>query len=392
MPWKEPGNSSNNKDPWTGRPKQTPPDLEAILRGLRKKIAALFKLKAFNKNTAVFTKVLPTQLNTKTIGLIFSVLVLAWLLSGFFTVNASEQAVITRFGKYHTTLSSGRHWIFRPIETRYIISEKNTPYSYQINLLTQDKNKVSVATTLHYTIANARQYLFSNTQPLQSLQEALANTINKTLGQITLEKLLTTNLFSLQQSLQAEINKLLDNYETGLAVNDIEIQPIQIPEELKAAFEDVTNAELEKKQLENQAKVYAIQIEPNSKEQSERLIADAKNYQQEVILNAKAETARFLALLPTYEASPELMRKRLYLEAMQTMMAHSNKMLIDNPAHTSLYLNIDKSALQSPEKKNIQTSEKSSSTKPNTSSPPVATEAKTDNRLSSSYDITGGYE
>jgi modulator of FtsH protease HflK len=98
MPWNEPGNSSN-KDPWTGRSKQTPPDLEAFLRGLRKKIVALFKSKTFNKSKTTFTKTLLPQLNTKLLSLIFSFLVLAWLVSGFFTVAPSEQAVITLFGK-----------------------------------------------------------------------------------------------------------------------------------------------------------------------------------------------------------------------------------------------------------------------------------------------------
>lgn len=390
MPWKEPGNSSNNKDPWTGRPKQTPPDLEAFLRELCKKITALFKLKAFNKNAAVLTKtLLPTQLNTKTIGLIFGFSLLAWLFSGFFTVDTKEQAIITRFGEYNATLASGRHWLFRPIERRYIISEKSIPYAYPINLLTHDKNKVSIVVALHYTVVNARQYLFSNTKPLQSLQEAIANATNQLLGQLSLEQLLTANLFSLQQTLQIQINKLLANYETGLVINNIELQPIQVPEELKASFADVTNAQAEKKQLENQAEIYAAQIEPQSKGQSERLIADAKNYQQEAILKAKAETARFLALLPIYEASPELTRKRLYLEAMQAMMAHSTKMLINNSTATSLYLNIDKSAMQNPDKTKVQISKKPS-TEASTLLQP--TSPKSNNKLPNSYNITGGYE
>ncbi|MES2142238.1 MAG: FtsH protease activity modulator HflK [Pseudomonadota bacterium] len=392
MPWKEPGNSSNNKDPWTGRPKQTPPDLEAFLRELRKKITALFKLKSLNKNSASITKtLLPIQLNTKTVGLVFSFLLLAWLSSGFFTVDTSEQAVITRFGKYSATLPAGHHWIFRPIETRYIISENNIPYSSQINLITRDENKVSVVTTLHYTVVNARQFLFS-TQPLQSLREAIASAVNQTLSQLSLEQLLNVNFSSSQQILQTKINKLLANYATGLAISDIELQPIQVPEELKASFEDVTRAEAEKKQLENQADVYAMQIEPKTKSQAKLLIADAKSYQQQVILNAKAETARFLALLPTYEASPELTRKRLYLEAMQAMMTHSNKMLVDNSANTSLYLNIDKPAIQNPEKITNQSSIKTSPTETNSPSPGITTSAKTDNKVSSSYGISGGYE
>ena len=392
MPWNEPGNSSNNKDPWTGRPKQTPPDLEAFLRGLRKKIVALFKAKSLNSSTSAFTKAfLPTQLNAKLLGLIFSFLILAWLSCGFFTVAASEQAVVTLFGKYHSTLSPGRHWIFRPIETSTIISEKNIPYTYQTTLLTRDENKVSVVAKIHYSIVNPRQYLFANTQPLQSLQGAIANASNQTLGKLSLEQLLTANLFSLQQTIHVQIDKLLTNYATGLAVSDIELEPIQVPEELKASFEVLNQAQTEKERLENQAKAYALQIVPQSQGEAEQLIANAKSYQQEAIFNAKAETARFLALLPAYEASPALTRKRLYLETMQAMMRHSNKMLIDNPSHIALYLNTEKSTVPSPEKTK-QTPAAENSTVENPSSLNIAMPSKTNATLPSSYNITGGYE
>lgn len=392
MPWNEPGNSSNNKDPWTGRPKQTPPDLEAFLRDLRKKIAALFKLKALNKNTMAFTKTfLPKQLNLKILGLIFSVLLLTWLFSGFFNVTPSEQAVITRFGKYHATLSPGHHWIFRPIETRYIISEKNSPFTYETNLLTRDKNKIALTVKAHYVINNARQYLFADTQSMQSLHDAIANATHQTLSQFSLAQLLSTNFFSLQQTLQIKIDELLTKYATGLTINDLEIEPIQAPEELKASFDEVTQAQTEKEQLENQAKTYAMQLKPKSQGEAKDLIANAKNYQQEVILKAKAETTRFLALLPAYEASPKLTRQRLYLEAMQAMMKHSHKMLLDVPNNTSLSLNLDSLTKQhfgklTPSDSPLLTS----STKPKTVLSTV-TPVKKDN-MPSSYNVTGGYE
>jgi membrane protease subunit HflK len=395
MPWNQPGNSSNNKDPWTGRPKQTPPDLEAFLRDLLKKIIALFKLKSsYREATTLIKMILPPPLNAKVIGLIFSFLLLAWLCSGFFILDSSEQAVITRFGQYITTLSPGRHWILKPIESRYVIHpEKNATFSYQLNLLTRDENTVSIAATLHYSIVNARQYLFANTQALQSLQALTAKAIQQTLGQLPLQQLLTTPLSSLQQFLKIQINQSLEKYDTGLALNYIELHPIQLPEALKAAFADVTNAKADKQQLEIQAKTYAMQLEPAVKDQSERLIADAKAYQQAVILKAKAETTRFLALIPAYEASPALTRKRLYLEAMQVMMTHSNKMLIDNSENTSLYLSLNNSTFRAPEKtsEKRETNQRSSTAlanpeSPNTKQPPPIGE---DTRP---YDIAGGYE
>jgi modulator of FtsH protease HflK len=256
--------------------------------------------------------------------------------------------------------------------------------------LTRDENKVAIVTKIHYTIADPRQYLFSNTQPLQSLQEAIANATNQTLGKFSLEQLLTASLPSLQQTLQVKIDKLLSLYTTGLALSDIELQPIQVPNELKASFDAFNQAQTEKEQLENKAKAYAMQIQPKTQGEADQLIEDAKSYQQKIIFNAKTETARFLALLPAYEASPVLTRKRLYLAAMQAMMQHSNKMLIDTPNNISLYVNSEPSVTSPQKIKNIQTSEKPTVEKSTSLS--TVTSSTTNNTLPSSYNIAGGYE
>lgn len=394
MPWNEPGNSSNNKDPWSGRPKQTPPDLEAFLRDLRKKIAAIFKLKVLNNKGArnLSKTVLPAEFNIKIVGLIFGLFLLAWLWSGFFTVEPSEKAIITRFGKYHTTLLQGHHWIFRPFESRYIVSEKNVAFSYQTNLLTRDKNKVSLIIKAQYAIADARQFLFADAKSLQSLQDAVANATHQTLSQYSLTQLLTANLFSLQKTLQNKTQVLLSEYATGLTVNNLEIQTMQAPDELKASFEEVKQAQTEKEQLENQAKTYALQLQPKIQAETKKIIANAKNYQQKAILKAKEETTRFLALLPAYEASPLLTRKRLYTEAMQTMMTHSYKMLLDIPSNTSLALNLDNMMKQTVKEKTASLSNQTAAdtTKPNTVI--SMADPEKNNTVPSGYDITGGYE
>jgi len=399
MPWNEPGNSSNNKDPWTGRPKQTPPDLEAILRDLLKKIATLLKLRPSHKGTFIRVKAFSlSQLNAGIMGLACILLLLAWLFSGFFTVNSSEQAIVTRFGQYVTTLSLGRHWILKPIESYYVIHpQKNDPLSYSVNLLTRDDNAVSIVATLHYMISDARQYLFGNKKALQSLQAITISVLQQTVGQLSLEQLLTANLSILQQTLQLRINQSLVKYGSGLILQDIELQPIQVPEALKASFVDLASARADKEQLEQQARAYAIQIKSTINEQSERLIANAKTYQQKVILQARVDTTRFLALLPAYEAAPELTRKRLYMDAIQSMLAHSNKVLIDNSVNTSLHFSLDDTISQKLEKTNAsgdQANEKSLAASTNTTASNANSRPfqKAADDISSIYLTSGGYE
>lgn len=396
MPWNEPGNSSNNKDPWTGRPRQTPPDLEAFLRDLLKKIVALFKLKANHNNKAFVKAFVPTHLNARRIGLLLGFLILAWLGSGFFVLDPYEQAVVTRFGKYQTTLSSGRHWIFKPFETRYVIPEKAITVPYQTDLMTRDANKVTVSAKIHYALVNARQFIFSNTQTLQSLQGLTARAVQQVLGNFSLKQLLNADPIVLQHLLQVELNTLLSKYTAGLAVSDIELQALQVPHALQASFEDLAHARSEKEQLENQARIAATQTVLDAKSRAEHLLMDAKTYQQETILRAKAETTRFLALLPAYEASPALTRKRLFADMLQTVMPYSNKMLINDPATIALYLNANKEKpiIEEHPKATIPTTMATDTTLAATSVSSLgeANALKTKQGEPSSYGTSGGYE
>lgn len=387
MPWNEPGDPSKNKDPWTGRPKQTPPDLEAFLRDLYKKIVALFKLRILNKKSALARPFLPAKLNAKTMSLILSFCLLTWLSLGFFKVNTDESAVITRFGAYSATVDSGYHWILKPFQHYTIInSGKINKLSTTVKLLTQDGNKIAVDVNIDYSIVNPHNYLFSRAYPLLSLQDTMHNLVNRILSPFTLNQLLTMSHFSLSERLQKQLNILMIKGQTGLAIKNIELGSIQIPQQLQALFNDATNAKNDKEQQEKLANVYAIQVEPRAKVLAQRLITDAKAYQQEMVLKAKTETIRFLALLPAYEASPSLTKKRLYLTA---LMAH-NKLIATNNTHSSLTL--DQSSTTSPEKADKLSPSLAINDKKESTTYNNAPNNKTNDTIPSSYNISGGYE
>jgi modulator of FtsH protease HflK len=390
MPWNEPGDPSKNKDPWTGRPKQTPPDLEAFLRDLYKKIVALFKLRILNKKSALARPFLSTKLNAKTMGLILIFCLLAWFTLGFFKVNVDESAVITRFGAYSATVSSGYHWIFKPFQQYTIInSGKVAKLSTTVELLTQDENKIAVDVNIDYSIVNPRNYLFASTHPLLNLQDTMRSVVNRVLSQFTLNQLLATS--HLANNLQKQLNTLMIKEQTGLDIKNIELGSIQIPKQLQAPFTDAANAKNDKEQLEKLANVYAIQVEPRAQVLAQRLITDAKAYQQEMVLKAKTEIIRFLALLPAYEASPTLTRKRLYLTALQTMMVHSNKLVAANSVNSNFSLTLDQSNTTLPEKTDkLAPISASNDKKENTDN--NHPNNKTDDTIPSSYNISGGYE
>jgi len=384
MAWNEPG-SNNDKDPWTGKPKQSPPDLEAILRDLRKKIFATLNIKS-NGNNGNTTSNNPPNKNA-TIGIAAGLIFAAWFLWGIFIVGPAEQAVILRFGKYVETVGPGPHWIPRFIESAYKINEqKILNYSYDSEMLTKDENIVSVAVAVQYRVGNARDFLFSATNPIESLQQATASALRQVIGHTPLEQVLTTGREKIRQEVQTQLTKILARYNTGLIITDVALQPAKAPEEVKEAFDDAIKAQEDEQRFENQAQAYAMQVEPIAKGQAQRLLADAKAYQQQAVLNAQAETTRFLALLPQYEKSAVVTRERLYLETLENVFSHNNKILIDSRGNSNMfYLPLDKLMQQMNEKPTIKTSATTNTTVPTVPATPPAD-------TSNNARMSGGYE
>lgn len=383
MPWNEPGDSGKNKDPWTGRPKQTPPDLEAFLRDLYKKIVALFKLRTLNKKSVLAHPFLLVKLNAKTIGLISIFCLLLWFALGFYNVNSDESAVVTRFAAYNSTVGPGYHWIFKPFQHYTIInSGKINKLSTRVTLLTRDENKIQVNLNIDYSIVNPRHFLFASTHPLSNLQETLDDVINQVFSQYTLKQLLTTSHFALAERLQKQLQNTV-KMQTGLAVKNIELLSIQLPEQLQAVFTDAANAKKDKEQLEKLANIYAMQIKPRAQLSAQQLIVNAKAYQQEIVLKAKTDIIHFLALLPAYEASPTLTKKRLYLAALQTLMVQSNKLQRANNADSNSSLTLDPFT---------KTTSASSAKLTATVITNNNKKAQINNSIPSSYNISGGYE
>lgn len=398
MPWNEPGDPSKNKDPWTGRSKQTPPDLEAFLRDLLKKISTFLKLKIFNTKSTRSRSWIPTKVNGKSsIGLASIFCLLVWFALGFFKVNPNESAVITTFGAYHTTEGFGYHWILKPFQRYTLISsEKVNKLATTVTLLTKDGSEIAVDIIIDYLVVNPHNYLFRNTQPLLTLQASLHNAVNRLLSPYTLDQLLNASNSSLAYNLQQQLNTLMVEKQTGLAIKTVEFNTIQIPEALQATFSDLRHAKHDKEQLEKQAHNYALQLGPRAKAEAQKLIADAKAYQQETVLKAQTETIRFLALLPAYKTSPLLTRKRLYLQGLQTMMTHSSKFVVtNNSPSTHFSLTAEKyNALRN----GINTNKADlTPVLADANNNPENTErnklmAKRNNTIPSSYANSGGYE
>ncbi len=335
-----------NKDPWSG--KNQPPDLDEALKRLQNKLKALLGSRAGSGKSE--NEDGPKDSGGGFLAMIVAVVALiAWALSGIFIVDPAEQAVILRFGKYIGTVGPGPHWIPRFINSKYVVNvDRVSDYSYSAQMLTKDENLVSVALAVQYRIRSLDEYLFNVADPEESLQQATSSALRQVVGSTTLDQIITAGREAWGTRVQDALVKILATYKIGIDIVNVSPQPARAPESVQDAFDDAIKAQEDEKRFKEQARAYEARVVPIAMGNAKRIREEAKAYSEQVVLQAKGETAEFLSLLPEYVKAPYVTGSRMYLDAMQTVLSNSSKLLIDAKARNLLYLPLDKLAMKQP--------------------------------------------
>ncbi len=348
MGWNEPDNNGKDHDPWSGRqkgPQQQPPDLDEVFRKLQQKMRGMFGIKGGGSGPSADGQDAGSNKGAFLgFGLILLVILIFWALSGIFIVGAAEQAVVLRFGKYVDTVGPGAHWIPRFVDSQYKVNiQQITAFPYQAEMLTKDENIVDVAIVVQYRVDNSRDFLFNSVNPRQTLQEATASALRQVVGNDTLDQILTTGRQQVRQQVDEQLTEILDSYNVGLKIMDVTMQPAKPPEAVTAAFDDAIKAREDEQRYINQARAYSNRVEPIAHGRAQRLLENARAYKQQVMLKAQGKTARYLAMLPEYQSAPAVTRERLYLDAIESVLNKSSKVLLDvNNSNNLMYLPLDK--------------------------------------------------
>lgn len=325
----------NQGDPWRRRPdpQGQPPNLDEIFKRLLSKV----KAKPTSGGSGLPNMPLPW------LKLIPLLVFLLWVVAGIFVVKQPERAVILRFGRYVQTLGPGLHWIPPLIEQRMIKNvEQVSQFSYQALMLTKDENIVSVEVSVQYRIADLRDYLFKVRKPVLSINEATASALRFVVGHTPLDDLLTTGREEVRDEVLKQLQSIMKFYGTGLLVTKVSLQPAKPPEEVTAAFNDAIKAREDEQRYINQAKAYASKVLPIAQGQAARLHQSAQADAKQFVLLAKGRTAKFLALLPEYRRRPDVMRQRMYIDAIQHVLSRSSKVLVDVKGNPVFYLPLDR--------------------------------------------------
>ncbi len=340
MAWNEPGNSGG-RDPWSNRKdEQGPPDLDEVVRKLQSKFGGLFGGRGGSGNSG-------------SIALILVIVLAVWALSGIYIVDEGKRGVVLQFGAYKETTMPGPHWFPRFIQSVDMV-DINAVRSVELGrradealMLTQDENIIDVKFTVQYQVKNARDYLFNVRNPDQTLREATESAVREVVGQSEMDFVITGGRSEVVERAKKLVQEILDRYNTGLQVINLNMQDAQAPEQVQGAFADAVKAREDEQRLKNEAEAYSNDILPKARGGAARMIEDANAYKAKVVAEAEGETARFLSVLAQYERAPAVTRKRLYLDSMESVLARSGKVLVDTKnSNNLLYLPLDKLTAQ----------------------------------------------
>jgi membrane protease subunit HflK len=341
MAWNEPG--GGDKDPWSGKGgDQGPPDLDEVVKKLQEKFGGLFGSGGGSSKGGSNG---PHAPGTAGIGVIVAVALLFWLATGIYIVEPAERGVELRFGAYSETTEPGPHWhIPFPVESVERVNvDQISSFRHKATMLTRDENIVDVELTVQFRIQDAADYMFQDTNPEKTIRDAIETSVREIIGKSNLDFILTEGRSAIADRIKTAAQGLIDDYKTGLVITSVNTQPAKPPEQVKSAFDDAIKAREDKERLENKAEAYANEVIPQARGEAARMLADAKAYRNRVIAEAEGDASRFTAVLNEYQRAPKVTRERLYLDAVETMLGQSSKVMMDTAGGNSLmYLPLDK--------------------------------------------------
>jgi membrane protease subunit HflK len=338
MAWNEPG--GNDKDPWgnRGSDNQGPPDLDEAFRKLQKSLSEMFGGGGSGSGSA------SSGLSGKMAALIVVAALIVYGLMGIYQVDVQERGIVLRFGKlYGGQVLNGLHWNPPVIDEVLIVNvTRLRSQGYDAEMLTEDENIVQVKMSVQYAIGDATKYLLRVQDPDTSLDQATRSALRHVVGSSEMHGVLTEGREELADKVKVRIQNYMDNYGTGIYVNQVNIDDTAPPEAVKAAFDDVIKAREDEVRVRNEADAYANQIVPEARGDAQRLLEEAEAYKSRVVAMAQGETTRFTKMLAEYKLAPEVTRQRIYLDTLEGIMENSTKVMIDvEGGNNLLYLPLD---------------------------------------------------
>ena len=337
MPWKE---NNNGKDPW-GDSNQRPSNnskkknynfsIDNLLNNFFSKIKKIF----FNGGPG----------NKKSIISAVLILLIIWIISGFYKVNANEQGVILRFGEWVRTTQPGLHYhLPYPIETA------KTPKVTKINkteigfvtfrdskrllleeslMLTGDENIVDINFSVFWLIKDAGKFLFNVRNPERSVKAVSESVMREVIANSLISSALAEGRKDIEMKSIKAIQLVLDNYGSGVQITQLQLQKVDPPDQVIDSFRDVQRARADKEKAINEAIAYRNDIIPKARGNAAKIVQESEAYKKEVIARSEGDANRFNSILKSYKTNEDVTKNRIYLETLEEVFQNVNKVIID---------------------------------------------------------------
>ena len=289
-------------------------------------------------------------------GLILIVLaaLVLWAASGLYRVQPDQQGVVLRFGKWVDTTQPGLNW-----HIPYPIESVDTPSVERINsidvgfrsagaagrasgsrrdveeeslMLTGDQNIIDIDFTVVWKIADAGQFLFNIRDPEATVKLAAESAMREIIGRTNIQPALTEARQEIEFMTRDSLQEILNGYEAGIEITQVQLQEVQPPAQVIDAFDDVQRSQQDRDRLRNEADAYRNDILPRARGEAQRMIQEAEAYKERLINEADGEAQRFLSVYNAYRENPDVTRRRMYLETLQRVFSETDKVILDSDA------------------------------------------------------------
>ncbi len=280
-------------------------------------------------------------------------LIVIWAFSGLYRVLPDEQGVVLRFGKFVSTTQPGLNYhIPYPIET--VLTPKVTKVNRidvgfraasdsgrtsgvgdvpeESLMLTGDENIVNIDFSVFWVIKDAGNFLFRIQSPIETVKAASETAMREVIAKSQLQPILTKGRSTIEIEVQEIIQSILDEYESGIQITQVQTQKADPPDQVIDAFRDVQAARADMERSKNEAEAYANDVIPRARGDAAKILQEAEAYKKQVVAAAEGEASRFLAIYNEYEKAKQVTQERMYLETMEKVLADIDKVIIDRKA------------------------------------------------------------
>jgi modulator of FtsH protease HflK len=336
-----------------------PPDLDELWRDFNRKLSGVFGGSKDERPNNSGTPNPQPDMKNAGIGaaLIAGVVALVWLGSGFFIVQEGQKAVVTSFGKYSHTAEAGFQWRmpypFQAHETINFTQLRTKEVGRNVvitttglrdsSMLTRDENIVDIRFTVQYRLKDARAFLFENRDPEEAVTLASESAVREIVGKSAIDSVLYEQRDAIASDLVKSVQSQLDRLKAGIAVVNVNVQSVQPPEQVQAAFEDTLKAGQDGDRQKKEGYAYASEVIPKAQGTAARLREEAQAYKARVVSQAEGDAQRFNSVLTEYQKAPVVTRDRMYIDTMQQVYLNVSKVLVDTRTNSNLlYLPLDK--------------------------------------------------